>query len=184
MRIVAGLHRGRILKTPANHAIRPTSDKVRQALFNALQSRGLVVDAVVLDAFCGTGALGLEALSQGAARAVFFDQAKTSLTLATANAALLRETERCEFLHCDATAPGPRPAHLPAATLCFLDPPYHKNLVPQAVAALVHQNWLTPECCLVCETEKAADLGSIDAIPLFEKTYGETSVVVFARRAG
>ena len=66
MRIVGGKHRSRTLFTPKDNAVRPTSDKVRQAVFNILNSRGLVVDAIVIDAFCGTGALGLEALSQGA----------------------------------------------------------------------------------------------------------------------
>ena len=66
MRIVAGKHRRRTLFTPDGDAIRPTSDRVRQAVFNVLNARGLIVDAIVIDAFCGTGALGLEALSQGA----------------------------------------------------------------------------------------------------------------------
>ena len=66
MRIIAGQHRGRRLKTPDSQDIRPTSDKVRQAVFNMLGSRGLVNDTVVMDVFCGTGALGIEALSQGA----------------------------------------------------------------------------------------------------------------------
>ena len=130
MRIVAGTHRGRILKTPTGSDIRPTSDKVRQAVFNTLNSRGAVVDAVVLDAFCGTGALGLEALSQGAEAAIFMDISATSLNLAKANATLLREEEASSFLLKDAGNPGQRPPSIPPATLLFLDPPYRRNLVP------------------------------------------------------
>lgn len=180
MRIVAGLHRGRTLKTPQNGDIRPTSDKVRQALFNALHSRGLVVDAIVLDAFCGTGALGLEALSQGAAEALFMDLAKTSLGLAEENATLLKELSRSKFMQKDATSPGLKPETIPVATLVFLDPPYHKNLVPQAFQALLKDGWVGAGSVVVAETESAADLSAITADILFEKTYGDTAVTVFS----
>ena len=180
MRIIAGTHRGRVLKTPQNSDIRPTGDKVRQALFNALQHRGAVVDAVVLDGFCGTGALGLEALSQGAAQAIFIDQAKASLSLAEANADLLRETANCQFFLKDTVRIGVRPASVPQATLVFLDPPYNRGLVPQSFAALIAGDWLAPDAFIVCETEKGADLSGIAGEIEFEKTYGDTSVVVFA----
>jgi len=178
MRIVAGRHRGRILKTPQDQAIRPTSDKVRQAVFNALQHRGAVVEAVVLDAFCGTGALGLEALSQGAAQAVFMDIAKPSLALATANALMLREGDQSQFLHKDALKPGAKPAEIPLMTLLFLDPPYHKDLVPQAFSALQAGGWLAPDCVIVAEFERgAAGIPGLSAD--FEKTYGDTSVAIY-----
>ena len=177
MRIVAGTHRGRILKTPTGSDIRPTSDKVRQAVFNALNSRGAVVDAVVLDAFCGTGALGLEAISQGAVSAIFTDTSATSLDLAKANAAVLREEGNCTFLLKDASNPGQRPATIPAATLLFLDPPYRKNLVPLALKALQENNWLAPDCIVLAETEKDADLSQLPGEILTEKSYGDTKVV-------
>ena len=180
MRIIAGTHRGRPLKTPQTSDIRPTGDRVRQALFNALLHRGAVLDAVVLDAFCGTGALGLEALSQGAHQAVFMDQAKTSLSLAEENARTLKEHGRSLFLLKDTTTIGPRPVSVPVATLVFLDPPYHKNLVPQAFKALFAGGWIAPKAWIVCETEKGADLSGIPGEIDFEKTYGDTAVVVFA----
>ncbi len=179
MRIIAGLHRGRVLKAPAGRDIRPTSDKVRQALFNALNSRGAVVDAVVLDAFCGTGALGFEALSQGASACVFMDIARSSVHLAQDNAAMLREVERCAFLHKDATAPGSRPETATPATLVFLDPPYHKNLVPQALSALQAGGWIAPGAMIVAETEKGADLSQIMAPQEFSKAYGDTEIRAF-----
>lgn len=178
MRIVAGTHRGRILKTPAGADIRPTSDKVRQAVFNALHSRGAVTDAVVLDAFCGTGALGLEALSQGATQAIFTDISKASLDLANANANLLREDSNCTFLLKDAANPGPRPASVPAATLLFLDPPYRKNLLPLSLKALQENGWLAPECIVMAEAEKNDDLSLLPGNILTEKAYGDTKVVI------
>jgi 16S rRNA (guanine966-N2)-methyltransferase len=178
MRIVAGTHRGRILKTPTGADIRPTSDKVRQAVFNALHSRGAVTDAIVLDAFCGTGALGLEALSQGAAAAIFTDISAASLALAKDNAALLREEQACTFLLKDAANPGPRPDTVAAATLLFLDPPYRKNLVPQSLKALQENGWLAPDCIVLAEAEKGDDLSALPGEILTEKNYGDTKVVI------
>lgn len=179
MRIVAGDHRGRVLKTPVGNDIRPTSDKIRQALFNALQHRGAVVDAKVLDAFCGTGALALEAYSQGATSCVFMDIAAGSLALARENAALLKADGVSWFLKKDATHPGVRPDDIPLATLLFLDPPYHKNLVPQALVALKSSGWLDSDgCFVVAEAEKAADLSNLEGEILFDKTYRETRVLI------
>lgn len=178
MRIVAGLHRGRLLKTPRGADIRPTSDKVRQALFNALRHRGAVDDAIVLDAFCGTGAMGLEALSQGAAHCLFMDLAKSSLDLARQNAALLKEDDRSAFVLRDAAKPGRKPDGIPPVTLLFLDPPYHKNLVPQAFKALLDNGWLAAGCLVVAEAEKNADLSGMPGSVEFERRYGDTLVTV------
>ena len=178
MRIVSGVHRGRLLKTPQGSDIRPTSDKVRQALFNALRHRGAVDDSIVLDAFCGTGAMGLEALSQGAAQCVFMDLAKSSLELARQNAVLLKEEERSSFILKDVTQPGSKPEGIPPATLLFLDPPYHKNLASLAFMALQDTGWLAAGCFVVTETEKGTDPFLIPGHIEFEKTYGDTSVTI------
>ena len=178
MRSVAGTHRGRILKTPTGADIRPTSDKVRQAVFNALHSRGAVADAVVLDAFCGTGALGLEALSQGAAQAIFTDISPASLELAKFNTVTLREENACTFLLKDAGNPGKRPASIAPATLLFLDPPYRKNLVPLSLKALQDNDWLSTGCIVMAEAEKSDDLSSLPGTILTEKYYGDTKVVI------
>lgn len=121
MRIIGGSARGRTLKTPVGQDIRPTSDKVRLAIFNALFSRGGVAGKIVLDAFCGTGALGCEALSQGATKSIFCDISKVSLGLAKENAAALGFTDRSEFILKDA-------AKLPP----FIPSP-HPNLPPPKV---------------------------------------------------
>lgn len=176
MRIIAGKHRGRILNSPDNNLIRPTSDKVRLALFNALNSRGAVVDAVVLDAFCGTGSLALEALSQGAAQAILIDQAKTSLELAKKNAAMLKETENCVFMLKDATKISPRPDNQSPATLCFLDPPYRKDILPLALQSLKENHWLDKDCLIVAEMEKDIELRDFRIES--EKIYGETKILI------
>ena len=85
MRIVSGLYGGRKIQAPKGRMVRPTTDKVRGAVFNMLQSRGLVDDAVVLDAFCGTGGMGLEALSRGAHSCTFVDSARDSLVCVKEN---------------------------------------------------------------------------------------------------
>ncbi|HRC27562.1 MAG TPA: RsmD family RNA methyltransferase, partial [Alphaproteobacteria bacterium] len=128
LRITGGkLGRRRIL-APEDQAIRPTADKVRQAIFNTLNARSLVEGAVVLDAFCGTGAMGLEALSHGAAHAFLFDLSPAAVRLCTRNAASLGLDRQVAIRHTDATRPGPRPDALHPATLVFLDPPYDKGL--------------------------------------------------------
>ena len=99
MRIVAGQWGGRRLIEPRGRDIRPTSDKVRGAVFNMLRGYGAVEGACVLDAFCGSGALGLEALSQGAHSCVFADKDRASLDLARRNVAQFDAQEMCEFNH-------------------------------------------------------------------------------------
>ena len=174
MRIVAGYNRGRILQSPENSNIRPTSDKVRLALFNMLNSRGAVVDAIVLDAFCGTGALALEALSQGANNATLIDKDRTSLDLARKNAELLKETGKCNFILKDATElPDNK---LQAATLCFLDPPYKKNILPAALKNLKDKGWLAQDAWIVAEMEKEFIFAGFN--PEVEKIYGETKILI------
>lgn len=179
MRIIGGSARGRQLNTPVGMDIRPTSDKVRSAIFNALFSRGGVVDAVVLDAFCGTGALGLEALSQGASACYFFDNSKVSLNLAKQNAADLGLMDGAHFAQKDATKLGERPSSMLPATILFLDPPYRKNLIEPTLDALMSGNWLAEDAIIVIETEKeAAPLTGFGELS-FDKTYGETRVCFY-----
>ena len=153
MRIVAGRHRGRKIGAPAGVDIRPTTDRARLAVFDVLahhpETAGkLLAGAEVLDAFAGTGAMGLEALSRGAGRAVFIDNATAALACIRANARALGETERVTALLGDATRP-PR-AQMPA-TLAFLDPPYGMGLAEAALEALAAQGWFTPGAVIVVE---------------------------------
>jgi 16S rRNA (guanine966-N2)-methyltransferase len=177
MRIVAGTHRSRILQTPKNDAIRPTSDKVRGAIFNMLQSRGAVENAIVLDIFCGTGALGLEALSQGAAFCTFIDKSNPSLAITKHNIDALQESERSKTLLADGTKLSQRPDDIAQATLVFLDPPYGKNLAAPALENLTGQQWLSGDC--LCVIEEAAPVAAPENFEVMtNKKYGDTHITL------
>ncbi len=162
---------------PTGRDIRPTSDKIRGAVMNMLRSRDAIEGAVVIDAFCGTGALGLEALSQGAASCLFIDQSRESLELAKENAKTFGVT--AEFLFKDATKIGLRDNTKQQASLVFLDPPYNKNLIMPAVEALNSGGWLAANAWIVCEMEQNFNplwptFVSVEA----EKIYGETKIIL------
>src|SRR3954447_10957867 len=130
LRIVGGIHRGRRLVVPPGDAVRPTSDRAREALFNILSHGGFAAsglpfaDRPVLDAFAGTGALGLEALSRGASAAAFIDNGREAIAALRRNIAALGEEDRAHVFTGDATRP-PRATF--ACALAFLDPPYRSG---------------------------------------------------------
>ena len=168
MRIVGGKHRGRRLEAPAGDAVRPTSDRAREAVFNILAHGGhgdggvsAVAGAVVLDAFCGTGAMGLEALSRGAARAIFVDNEPRSLVAARVIAA-------------DATRPPPRPKDAPAATLAFFDPPYAEAVAAASLAGFAARGWLAAGAlCVVEEGARAGEFAAPAGFAVLEaRRYG------------
>ena len=188
MRIVAGRHRGRSLKTPHDLAVRPTADRTREALFNILMSGRLsaegnrrLPEARVLDAFAGTGALGLEALSRGAAHAVFMENYAPAIEICRANIRNLGEEARCELIACDVLHPRPAPA---PCDIVFLDPPYNEGLAEQAVAALLRAGWIAPGTLLSIELMKSepfetpAGYSELDA-----RSYGKAKLV-FLRYEG
>lgn len=180
MRIVGGRHRGRALAAPAGSAVRPTSDRARESLFNILEhgapvKAGLTLrGAIVLDAFCGTGALALEALSRGAERALLIDRDPAAIACARDNAIKLGLIARVTLRQGDATHPGRAPA---AATLAFLDPPYGSGLAAPALDALAREGWLAEGAVVVVETAIREDL----ALPagftaLDERRYGKANL--------
>ncbi|HEY7576103.1 MAG TPA: 16S rRNA (guanine(966)-N(2))-methyltransferase RsmD [Acetobacteraceae bacterium] len=181
MRIVAGLWRGRRLTAPSGSATRPTADRVRQALFDVLLhapwgGRGIVEGARVLDVFAGTGALGLEALSRGAAHAVFIEHDRAALAALRANIAACQAEDRATVLPIDVLAiPSGKPADL-----VFLDPPYRRDLVPRAVARLRSAHWVAPHTLLIAETARDGPLLSADV--LAERSHGATRISIW--RAG
>lgn len=182
MKITTGKYRGRILTAPQGMDVRPTSDKVRQAVFNILLHYGLPESAHVIDAFCGTGALGLEALSRGAASCVFIDNAASSLQSCRANIAALGA--EAKVMQVDAACLKMRPADIQRADLAFLDPPYRKNLVEPALRCLMNGEWLAPGAVIVMETEKNAAL-NLSPLPeiLNRRSYGDTEITL-ARFSG
>ena len=147
-------------------------------MFNVLNSRGLVVDAVVLDAFCGTGALGLEALSQGAGFASFFDKAKSSVELCKKNIELLKEEEQSQVAVMDATQIKPLFDNISPATLVFLDPPYNLDFVPKALESLLDKDWMAPDASIVIETSKNEIVSCPHINVELEKLYGDTKIIL------
>ncbi len=176
MRIIAGQHRGRRLKTPDNQDIRPTSDKVRQAVFNILNSRNLVNEAIVMDMFCGTGALGIEALSQGSSFCYFFDKAKESVRITQDNVAMISEEDRSLIRCQDGLKLIQRQDHEAAVSLVFLDPPYNKGLIEKVVTILVEGNWLAENASFVIETSRQEKISCPQLSVDLEKSYGDTKI--------
>jgi 16S rRNA (guanine966-N2)-methyltransferase len=183
VRIVGGRHRGRQLETPADLPIRPTSDRAREALFNILEHGKLaqgglspVRGARVLDAFCGTGALGLEALSRGAAHAVFLDRNPAALRLARGNVARASETAQATFIAADATRPPP--ADQPC-TLVFLDAPYDGDIPEPAIAALMTAGWIAPGAIVVAEVERRTLLKPGGLTLVDERVYGKAKLLFY-----
>jgi 16S rRNA (guanine966-N2)-methyltransferase len=179
LRIVAGAWRGRALGAPPGAATRPTADRVRQALFDMLLhaswgGRAAVEGVSVLDAFAGTGALGLEALSRGAAHATLIERDRGAVAVLRANIAALGAGERARVIAGDALSP-PRAAL--ACALVFLDPPYGQELVPRAVAALDAAGWIASEALIVAET--ARDGPGPVPCPLAERTHGAARISVW-----
>ena len=178
MRIVAGQWRGRGLVAPAGSVTRPTADRVRQALFDSLMhapwaGRASVEGTIVLDLFAGTGAMGLEALSRGAARVVFVEQDRVALAALRANIAACRAEDRCMVLAMDV---GRVPAGA-AGSLVFLDPPYGMGLVETALARLRLVGRIAPGALVVAETGR--DEPPLDVDALAERTHGAARVTIW-----
>ena len=179
LRIVAGHHRGRRLLAPSGETTRPTAERVRQALFDMLwhapwAGRDVLDGARVLDAFAGTGALGLEALSRGAAQATFIEPDRAALAALRRNIATLGEEDRAQVIPGDATRPPPAAAPF---GLLLLDPPYGKDLVPRALAALHAGGWIAPGALVVAEVAKADALDAPGFGALAERAHGAARVV-------
>lgn len=180
MRIVAGGFRGRRLLAPPGSGTRPTADRVRQAVFDALLhaawgGRGLLDGAEVLDVFAGTGALGLEALSRGAAYATFVENDKAALTALRANVSACHVTDRATICACDALAIT---ATKKAAKLAFLDPPYGRDLVPRALARLSETGWIESGTIVVAEAGRNELLAARGEY-LAERTHGAARIVIW-----
>jgi 16S rRNA (guanine966-N2)-methyltransferase len=173
LRIIAGRHRGRLLAAPPGLATRPTSARLRQALFDMLwhapwAGRGVIEGASVLDAFAGSGALGLEALSRGAARAAFLETDRAALAALRANLAACRE--QALVFAADATRPPRAPF---AASLVFADPPYAQGLLERAVPALRAAGWIAEGALLAAEIGAEEPAPAIaGAEPLAERAHG------------
>lgn len=182
MRITGGKLRGRRLVAPEDMRVRPTSDRVREALFNMLAHRDFGIgftleDAAVADLFAGTGALGIEAISRGARWCLLVDDDADSRALQRENVEALGLTGATRIWRRDATNLGPLgPSANGPFDLVFLDPPYRKDLAPKALASLKEGGWLKPQCLVVAETATDETFDAPGFTMLETRDYGETRV--------
>jgi 16S rRNA (guanine966-N2)-methyltransferase len=182
MRVVGGSLRGRALAAPKSQSIRPTADRLREALFNILVHAydNPLGGARVLDLFAGTGALGIEALSRGAAFALFVDDGAEARALIRANVEALGLGGTTRIFRRDATGLGP--AHpLAPFSLVFLDPPYGKGLAEKALASARAGGWLAPDALIVVEESAQAAFTPPDGFRELERRRYDDTEVIFLR---
>lgn len=179
MRVIAGRFKGRTLVSPSGMETRPTSDRLRETLFNVL-AHGYdnpIADARVLDLFAGSGALGLEALSRGAAFAQFVEEAASARGAIKANIDALGLAGITKVYRRDATYLGPLPPD-EAFSLIFCDPPYGKGLAEKALISAREGRWLAPNALII--VEERADIEHVmpDFIRVIEeRAYGDSKLV-------
>jgi 16S rRNA (guanine966-N2)-methyltransferase len=181
MRIIAGKLRGRRLLAPKGETIRPTGERAREALFDILEhGEPPLRGAAFLDLFCGTGAVGLEAHSRGAAEVVLIDHEREALRLAEANLARLGAPPGVRLLARDATVPGPAPHPF---DIVFLDPPYRSGLAAAALESLAANGWLGGDARVIVELAAKDDLDLPDDYALErERRYGRTKFLLLRKR--
>jgi 16S rRNA (guanine966-N2)-methyltransferase len=184
MRVVGGRLRGRNLASPSSREIRPTADRLRESLFNILAHAydDPVDGARVLDLFAGTGALGIEAVSRGAAFCLFIDNGAEARALLRQNVEALGLGGVTKVYRRDAGALGSVHPHEPF-TLAFLDPPYGKGLAEKALASLRDGNWLVPGALVVVEEAVTAKIAAPDGYEELERRAYDDTEFVMMRRA-
>lgn len=183
LKIIAGKHRGKNIQTKKNSAIRPTGARTRGAIFNILmhgqfggQEHSPLIDKSVIDLFCGTGALGLEALSRGAKHVTFIDESGDSIALANSNIAHMKETENAQCIRSDSTS---LPKARRQCSLAFLDPPYNSGLATKSLKSLAAQGWLEDGAVAVVEVSSRETLTAPEHYIVFdERQYGNTKIVM------
>jgi 16S rRNA (guanine966-N2)-methyltransferase len=187
IKVIGGKHRGRSIDTPEGATTRPTSNRARESLFNILMhvswndadvhgGTSPLVDARVLDAFAGSGALGIEALSRGAAHATFLDNDATAIRLIGENLRKIGEATNAKAIRGDATRPPPSRE---GCDLVFLDPPYRSGLAAPALTALAEAGWLKPGAVATVELANTEDIvlpTGFEAVD--ERRYGAAKIVI------
>jgi len=190
MKITAGKYHGKNIDARPDKTLRPTSGKVREAVFNILRhgrffkddrfisdgNNELVEGRRVIDIFCGTGALGIEALSRGATHLTLVDQNARTLSVAQKNIENLGEAANTTFIRSDSTM-------LPSATipckLAFVDPPYGKNLAKPALKSLASAGWLEKGSVIILELGKQDEVESFDNfVKLDERLHNRTRIAI------
>ena len=178
MRIIAGTWRGRVIDAPPGSATRPTADRVRETLFSMLASRlGTFEDLRVADLFAGSGALGFEALSRGAASATFVERDSAAVAIIRRNADKLGAGERVKIFSTSALALPPSPPF----DLIFADPPYERGSGGAAVAAVTAANWLAPGGWMSVETARGDIVDAAGLTLEAERQVGRALLTLFSR---
>jgi 16S rRNA (guanine966-N2)-methyltransferase len=181
MRIVSGRFKGRTLKAPGDAALRPTSDKVRQAIFNILEHAGFAAGfslegARVVDLFAGTGALGLEALSRGGKYCLYIEDAAESRAIIRENVEALGLTGASKIWRRDATNLGALDTLAPF-DLAFVDPPYRKGLLAPALQGLASGGWLNANALVIAEAAEDETIPVVDGFEILDdRVYGDTRI--------
>ncbi|MCF8473183.1 MAG: 16S rRNA (guanine(966)-N(2))-methyltransferase RsmD [Emcibacter sp.] len=178
MRIIGGEFRGRKLFSPPNEEIRPTTDRMRETIFNILShsTRGFQ-NANVLDVFAGTGALGLESLSRGAHHATFFDKNAKSLQLVKKNIALLKLEDKTTLK--SVTAPLFPPTKM-TYDFIFIDPPYNLNVYSESMSKLENMGYIAQDCVIIIECLTSITIEINNKYSLInKKTFGNSCVFIY-----
>ena len=182
MRIIAGEFRGRRLKSPPDYSVRPTSDKVKEAVFSIILPY-FTDKTVVMDVFAGSGNLGLEALSRGAVKAYFSDVSRDSLKLVKDNVAICKAQDRSVLLNADFRSAIARVKE--KVDFYFLDPPYAEGYLLDALDTILDNGSLSPNGMIVCEhdihdklPEEYRDLECFRS-----RRYGKTGLTIYRRKA-
>lgn len=181
LRIIAGTYRGRKLETAPGNSLRPTAERVREAIFNKL-THGLITDSGapltdlhVLDVFAGTGALGFEALSRGALRVMFIENDAAAARLIKRNAEHIGAANTTTVIRRDATQPGT--ARIPAG-LVLMDAPYRSGLTMPALKALNDSGWIAPGGIIVIEVGRDEEVALLEGFEMIDdRLYGAARVV-------
>ena len=182
MRIVGGKFRGHALAGPSSLSTRPTSDRVRESIFNIL-AHGIanfaLEEARVMDLFAGTGALGLEALSRGAKFCLFVEDDTAARGVIRRNTDACGVIGQCKIWRRDATDLGPSAPQSPYS-LVFIDPPYGKGLGEKTLKSLVDGAWLAPGAIVVLEeAEKTRVIDHPNLALVDQRSYGDTQVLIY-----
>ena len=183
VRIISGRNKGRKLSVPKGPSIRPTSDRIRESIFNILSSylKGGFSGKVVADLFSGTGALGLEALSRGAQSAILVDKQSDAINLIKHNVQNFEEEENTLVLQRDSTRIGALPNGCFKANIVFLDPPYEQGMVSKALESVINNKWLERNALCVIEMSTKETLNCLREFEqVDERKYG-TTVIYFIK---
>jgi 16S rRNA (guanine966-N2)-methyltransferase len=180
MRIIAGKFKGRNIESLQNSNYRPSTSKFREAIFSMLSSGRFedfeITKAAVIDLFCGTGSLGLEALSRGAKSICFVDIDNNNLTQIRSFVKKTQSENQVSYMNVDATKLCNAQMKF---DLVLLDPPYKKNLVEQTLKSLLKYDWLNPNAYIIIECEKSEQLIIPESYSLIdERKYGRTKLLV------